>query len=96
MLNICHECEIRESSIGFIHILASGIYYLKGEKSQLSGKIMIASLIKATSSDPEKCSGKQGWKTAFPLQMIGSYIFIVNCLCRNNAILNTVLHGSSH
>lgn len=60
MLNICHECEIRESSIGFIHILAFGIYYLKCEESQLSGKVTLASLIKPTSSDPEKHSGKQG------------------------------------
>lgn len=65
MLNICNECEIREWSVGFIHVPALGIYYLKGEESQLSGKIMIASLIKPTSSNPEKCSGKQGWKTAF-------------------------------
>lgn len=65
MLSICNECEIRESSAGFIHILALGIYYLEGEESQLSSKIMIASLIKPTSSNPEKCSGKQGWKTAF-------------------------------
>lgn len=60
MLNICNECEIRERSVGCIHILALGINYLKGDKSQLSGKIMIASLIKPTSSNPEKCSGKQG------------------------------------
>lgn len=70
MLNICNEREIRESSVDFIHILALGIYYLKGEESQLSAKTMIASLIKPTSSNPEKCSGKQGWKTAFLFKLL--------------------------
>lgn len=28
--------------------------------------------------------------------MTGFYIFTVNCLCRNNIILSTVLHGSFH
>lgn len=34
MLNIWNECEITESSAGFSHSLALGIYYLKGEKKK--------------------------------------------------------------
>lgn len=69
-LNICNECEIREWSVGFIHILVLGIYYLEDQESQLSGKIMIASLIKPASSKPEKCSSKQDWYTAFLFQWL--------------------------
>lgn len=60
MLNICNECEIRESSPGFIRSLALRISYLKGEESQLPDKIMIGSLIKPIGSIQEKCwAGKQ-------------------------------------
>lgn len=54
----------------FIYILALGIYYLKDQESQLSGKIMIASFTKPTSSKPEKCSSKQDWYTAFLSQWL--------------------------
>lgn len=58
MLNICNECEIRESSAGFIHSLALGIFYLKGEEIQLSDKIIgtMVGTIKSINSIQEKCS----------------------------------------
>lgn len=78
MLNICNECEIRESSAGFIHSLALGISYLKGKESHLSDKIMIGSLIKTVSSIQEK--HRVG--NSFSLQITGFYVFPF--LFRNN------------
>lgn len=75
MLNICNECEIRESSAGFIRSLALPISYLKGEESQLSDKIMMGSLIKPVSSVQEKRkAGKQLFSPNYRILRI--YIFV--------------------
>lgn len=75
MLNICNEHEIRDSSAVFIHSLALGTSYFKGEESQLSDKIMTGSLIKPVSSIQEKCrAGKQLFSPNYWILRI--YVFL--------------------
>lgn len=75
MLNVCNECQIRESSAGFIHSLALGISYLRGEESQLSDKIMVDSLIKTISSVQEKCRvGKQLFSPSYWILYLSFFV----------------------